>query len=30
MFGIAVDVSLLDLGDIKTKANQECLGFDVT
>ena len=24
--GIAVDVSLLVLGDIKTKADQECLG----
>ena len=24
--GIAVDVSLLVLGDIKTKANPECLG----
>ena len=24
--GIAVDVSLLVLGDIKTKANQDCLG----
>ena len=24
--GIAVDVSLLELGDIKTKADQECLG----
>ena len=26
MFGIAVDVSLLVIGDIKTKANPECLG----
>jgi hypothetical protein len=24
--GIAVDVSLQDIGDIKTRANQECLG----